>query len=360
MANALQMNAAERAKLKVLYKATGIKQRFSVIPDFGKANGGFGFFPNAYDLEPFPTVSNRMILYQKEALPLAKIAITNCLLNRNLTNLNAVTHLITVSCTGMYAPGLDLDILETLGMKGNTKRTCINYMGCYAGFNALKNADYICRADPKAKVLIVSVELCTIHYQKKRAWESLLSNALFSDGAAAVLVEGISSGKINLSLDHFYCAVEPEGKKDMAWQISDFGFEMTLSSYIPDLIKGGIKKLTKNLLKRVAHSIHTIDFFAIHPGGKKILKVIEDELDIPKEANRFAYEILENYGNMSSATIFFVLESLLQALNKEDTGKNVLSFAFGPGLTLESMLLGIVVPSTLKIEKPSKSYAEFE
>lgn len=345
MANALGMNAEIYRKLMVLYRASGIKSRYSVIPDFGLDTSRYSFFPSNEALEPLPGVKQRMLLYEKNALPLAAEAINNCLSKLKDFDKENITHLITVSCTGMYAPGLDIELLEHLDLPSDIQRTCINFMGCYAAFNALKVANSICQADPDAHVMVVSVELCTIHYQKSMEWDHILSNALFADGAAACMVSGKKMGNRNLALNGFHCDIESSGKNDMAWQISDFGFEMTLSSYVPGLIKEGIGKLTYRLLEKASLNTDEIDFYAIHPGGKRILEAIEEELDISKYDNRYSYEVLREYGNMSSATVLFVLENIMRSLNATDQGKNILSFAFGPGLTLESMILNVEIGS---------------
>jgi len=188
MGRALQLDEHEQRKLQALYRQTRIETRHSVVPDFGRKVGEFSFFPNTPDLEPFPTVGQRMELYRREALPLAVKAIQNCL--ETLPGPPEPTHLITVSCTGMYAPGLDIELIEALRWPTTTQRTAINFMGCYGAFNGLKTADALVRANPDARVLVVCVELCTIHFQKKTDDDNLLSNALFADGAAAVLVEG--------------------------------------------------------------------------------------------------------------------------------------------------------------------------
>jgi predicted naringenin-chalcone synthase len=213
-------------------------------------------------------------------------------------------------------------------------------MGCYAAFNALKLADQFCQNNDNARVLIVCLELCSIHFQKKNDEDTLLANALFGDGAAAVIVESKSEG-LGFSLEHFHCDIVPSGKKDMAWQISDFGFEMKLSSYVPDIIKGGIHSLTQSLLSHLGMAREDIDLFAIHPGGKRILQVIEEELSMSKEDNQHAYDVLKECGNMSSPTVLFVLKNLMDSLSEKDHDKSILSFAFGPGLTLESMLLKV-------------------
>jgi predicted naringenin-chalcone synthase len=342
MSEASGMNEAETNTLQMLYRASGIGFRHSVIPDFGRKNGDYTFFPNTADLEPFPTVGARMRLYEREALPLAVQAVQDCFSRQENSSLSEVTHLITVSCSGMYAPGLDIELIESLSLNKNIQRTCINFMGCYAAFNGLKIADAICRSNPSAKVLMVCVELCTIHYQKTKDWDQILSNALFSDGAAAVLIDSKRpySGSA-LSLENFHCDLASEGKGDMAWHISDMGFEMTLSSYVPELIKTGIGTLTHNLLSKLELQLHEIDYYAIHPGGKKILEAIESVLSIEREKNKYAHQVLRNYGNMSSPTVLFVLKEIMGELKGEDNRKNILSFAFGPGLTLESMVMKI-------------------
>lgn len=345
MSEASGMNEDEKNTLQLLYRASGISYRQSVIPDFGNKNGAFTFFPNTPDLEPFPSVGDRMKLYEKEALPLAIKAVKNCFDHSGKTDPKEITHLITISCSGMYAPGLDIELIEQLSLNKNVQRTCINFMGCYAAFNGLKIADAICRSNPNAKVLMVCVELCTIHYQKTKDWDQILSNALFSDGAAAVLINSkkSDSGK-SLSLENFHCDLAPEGKGDMAWHIDDKGFEMTLSSYVPDLIKTGIGKLTSDLLSRLELQPEEIDFYAIHPGGKKILEAIEWVLNIEKTKNKYAHQVLREYGNMSSPTVLFVLKEIIKELKNTDDRKNILSFAFGPGLTLESMILKVHAP----------------
>jgi len=341
MAEALGFNATDTRKLQALYRVSGIEHRYTVLEDYTKANGDYTFYPNTPDLEPFPTVKSRMALYKEHALALSVTAINDCLSQIPEVTLSSITHLITVSCTGMYAPGLDIEILEELHLPGTIRRTAINFMGCYAAFNGLKAADAFCQANPQARVLVVCTEICTIHFQKYRETDHLISNALFGDGAAAVLIQAQPTESVNLSLESFHCDLVPSGKKEMAWHISDFGFEMTLSSYVPDMIKKGIRQLTDNLLQHLPVSFQDIQLFAIHPGGRKILECIEHELGLTKSHNRFSYDILRHFGNMSSATVLFVLKSLMESLSPEQDGDPILSFAFGPGLTLESMLLKV-------------------
>lgn len=341
MALALRFDEPQTRKLKALYRVSGISQRYSVLEDYQLTNGDFTFYPNTPDLEPFPGVQQRMDLFKKHAATLSEQAVADCLSQTSEIALTSITHLITVSCTGMYAPGLDIELVERLGLASTVQRTAVNFMGCYAAFNAIKLADAICKSSPDAKVLLVCTEICTIHFQKYTDPDHLVSNALFGDGAAAVIMQGSPQSGVNLELQSFHCELAPAGKQEMAWHIGDTGFEMTLSSYVPDLIKSGIKKLTDNLLHGLKTILSEINLFAIHPGGRRILEVIEQELDMTRHDNRYAYQVLRDYGNMSSATVLFVLKELMNELTQAEQHEPVLSFAFGPGLTLESMLLKV-------------------
>ena len=214
-------------------------------------------------------------------------------------------------------------------------------MGCYAAFNALKVADAFCHQNTDAKILIVCTELCSLHFQKTPTEDNLLANALFADGSAALLVESETDQALKLKPESFHSALIAETDQDMAWAIGNLGFEMKLSTYVPSIIKSGIAKLTDTLLNKISRKLSDIQFFAIHPGGKKILENIELELGVTREQNEAAYTILKNYGNMSSPTILFVLHNLMSKLRSEHHNEYILSFAFGPGLTLESMVLKI-------------------
>jgi alpha-pyrone synthase len=342
MQKALQLDEKEKQKLAILYRSTGIQNRYSVIKDYGRSPDKFTFFPRNENLEPFPPISRRMEMYRCYAAKLGLQAVENCLNQLPDFDNSNVTHLITVSCTGMYAPGIDIEMVEALGLRTEVERISINFMGCYAAFVALRTANFICQAQPEAKVLVVCVELCSLHFQKKKTEDHLLANALFADGAAAALLQAESvEGKMSLQIENMFSDLALSGKQDMAWHIGDFGFEMVLSAYVPDIIREGIGKLTRRLLSRLDYQLAEMEHFAIHPGGKRILEVIEQELCLSKEDNRFAYQTLRDYGNMSSPTVLFVLKNLWQSLSEADIGKPVLSFAFGPGLTLESAVFSI-------------------
>lgn len=340
MIKAMQLNETDSHKLKTIFRASGIETRHSVLEDYGKSSD-YSFFSNTHNLEPFPSTNERLRVFRSHALNLsveATRAMTDFL---PAFDAKSVTHLIVVCCTGMYAPGLDIELVEKLGLRTTVQRTCITFMGCYAAFNAMKVADAFCSKDKNAKVLIVCVELCSLHFQKTVSEDNFLANALFADGAAAALVEAVPSTSRRLQLEAFYNDLAPEGTNDMAWNIGNSGFEMRLSSYVPDIIKKGIASLTQHLLEKISNTSNEVKYFAIHPGGKKILTAIEEALDLKREKTQAAFDVLKRFGNMSSPTVLFVLKEIFSKLSSSDDDARILSFAFGPGLTLESMLLKV-------------------
>lgn len=338
MCKHLTTSNQEAKKLQVLYRATGIRYRHAVLDDYKKQLGTFSFYPN--NDGPFPSTEKRMKIYREKALPLAISAITDCLGNQH--PFPEFTHLITVSCTGMYAPGLDVDLVKALNLPSDIRRNSLNFMGCYAAMNAIGLAKDICDNQATAQVLIVSVELCSLHLQKQQTEDNLLAQSLFADGAAAVVIKGQTTpDEPALSVVQAASQLLVSGQSDMAWQIGDTGFQMALTAYVPKIIESGIKSLTTKLLAQADLSLAGIDAYAIHPGGKKILEAIEKELGLSKQQNKAAYDVLQNYGNMSSPTVLFVLKKVWSDLRNQPD-KKILSFAFGPGLTLESLLFKTV------------------
>lgn len=337
MVRAMQLDYEKSRKLKTIFRSSGIAYRYSVLDDYGK-DRDFSFYPNSKDFEPFPSTEKRHIEFKKHALNLSKQAIQNCVKQRENFDWQSITHVITVSCTGMYAPGLDIELVKELGLRTDVERVAINFMGCYAALNAIKTGEAFCNSGSDAVVLIVCTEMCSLHFQKAGSDDNLLANGLFADGAAALLMEKKPASGWNLSFVASHNALSFTAEQHMAWDIGNFGFEMKLSSYVPDIIQGGIKKLTTEMLEKINKKIHEIRHFAIHPGGKKILEVIEKELGITRDQNKPAYDVLSNFGNMSSPTVLFVLNEIFKNLNSSDNNSNILSFAFGPGLTLESVL----------------------
>jgi predicted naringenin-chalcone synthase len=331
MQAAHQLEDNEARKLNFLYKKSGISSRHSVLTDFEKkTHEEYSFFPKSENLEPFPGTKARMEVFRFAAPKLCEEAVRDCLDNSEVTP-SQITHLILVSCTGMVAPGVELELMRMLGLSDSVERYCIHFMGCYAAFTGLKLADKILHAELDAKVLVVSVELCTIHFQKEYIEDNLLANSLFADGAAAALVMNSNKG---LKIKSYLSQVIREGEGDMAWGIGDFGFEMQLSKYVPALLDQGIGRL-KGVFED-KFNLSKIKNFAIHPGGKQILQKVQEAFGIPVEANKHALDVLKNFGNMSSVTILFVLHRFLA--DPEISG-DILALGFGPGLTLETLHL---------------------
>jgi len=298
------------------------------LDDFQKEEvNDFTFFPKNKELNPFPGTAARMQVFEEKGPELAEQAVRSALLQAEV-EANSLTHLILISCTGMVAPGLELDLMRRLGIPSSVERYCIHFMGCYAAFTGLRLADQLVKANPKARVLVVSVELCTLHFQKEYTEDNLLANSLFGDGAAAAVVMQSERG---LQIKNYFSEVLWEGEKDMAWKIGDFGFEMRLSQYIPSLLNQGIRRLRD--LFEAKFNFSKVRHVAIHPGGKQILIQVQEAFGLSPEVNRHALEVLRTCGNMSSASILFVLERMLKDPSIQG---DILALGFGPGLTLET------------------------
>jgi predicted naringenin-chalcone synthase len=327
-------NEADTRKLKFLYTHSGIEFRHSVIPDFDLSKKERIFFNESEDLLPVPSIGKRMKLYNQYAPKISADTIAKCITGKIDTK--DITHLITVSCTGMSAPGLDLQLIELMDLPKNIFRTSVNFMGCYAAIHAMKLADAFCNNDKNAKVVIVCTEFCTLHFQTEPTVDNLTSSLLFADGCAAILMQHNDNGK-GLQIENFFSDVNFDGRKDMAWELSSNGFLMTLSGYIPELIKADFETLVAKALQRTNRSKKDITHWCIHPGGKKIVDTISDTLQIERAQFKNSYEILNDYGNMSSPTVLFVLQKIMNEIEKKSPNNEVIfGAAFGPGLTMET------------------------
>ena len=329
------MSTRDNRKLKFLYQHSGIQYRYSPIRDYSCGIQDWEFYPQTENLEPFPSLEHRMSLFNKHAGDLSVAAISDCIAETAVAA-HQITHLITVSCTGMSAPGLDLQVMELMNLPKDIYRSSVNFMGCYAAIHALKMADAICKMEAQAKVMVVCTELCTLHFQKEPTTDNITSSLLFSDGAAAVLVTGDDDPARGLKLERFYSEVIAKGKKDMAWELSSSGFLMTLSGYIPELLEQDFSPLVSRALKKAGVEKNQIAHWCIHPGGKRILDVVYHSLDLKNDELCPCYEVLRDFGNMSSATILFVLKKVMK--NSLQRGEKIFTAAFGPGLTMETFL----------------------
>ncbi len=335
MQKSYQLSDEDTRRLKFLYDHSGINTRYSVVPDYGNlvTEENTRFIPVG---EPavFPSLEKRMEIYHRESVILSADAIRQCIQGR--ISPGQITHLITVSCTGMSAPGLDLQLLQELSLSPDIFRTSVNFMGCYAAIHALKLAKMICDSTVNANVVIVATELCTLHFQQAFTPDNAASSLLFSDGSAAVFVSNCLVSDNSLSIRGFYSHVTSKGEKDMAWELSSHGFLMTLSGYVPQLIQEDINQLVEKAVSANGIQLSEITKWCIHPGGKRILDLIQKQLSLSDKDLYDSREILYQYGNMSSPTVLFVLKKIL---DQTDTiHDKILGMAFGPGLTMETFI----------------------
>lgn len=322
----------EKRLIHRLYARSGIDTRYSILGDFQPGESQQLYF-NGHGVSPGTGFRNK--IYEKKARGLF-IDTARKLVENSFLGTGDITHLLTVSCTGFYAPGPDYDIIQALKLSEKIERYHLGFMGCYAALSAMKLASQICRAQPDANVMIVSTELCSLHFQAGSKTDDLISSSVFADGSAGAIVSGRKpeTGTC-FKVNQFASAITAEGEKDMAWSIGDTGFNMVLSSYIPDILSRNLNSFLDPLLQQYDLTQEQIHRWAIHPGGRAILDRVAQQLDLPGDALNFSRIVLANYGNMSSATILFVLKEILNEPAGSEA-ENIFAMSFGPGLTIES------------------------
>ena len=350
--------------VRMLYRSSGIESRHSVIPDLGAnflIRDGQGSFRQQ-------STAERNAIYSREASKLAVELGRKLLAAAPEFPASQISHVITASCTGFFNPGIDYLLCQELGLPGNTQRYHLGFMGCYAAFPALNMATQFCRANPNAVVLVMCLELCTLHLQINGAEDTILANSLFADGAGAVLVSARppEPGSTAYRICDFESALIPSGVGAMAWSIGEQGFDISLSSYVPKIIGAGISEVLQPLLTRNALSGQEVQRWAVHPGGKSIIDKVAASLELSPHQVQPSRDVLRDYGNMSCVTILFVLKETLQvataslapspplgegreegesaaggSASRMGDGDKVCAIAFGPGLTVEMGLLQI-------------------
>jgi alpha-pyrone synthase len=315
-----------RALFARMAERSGIARRFSVLAhDRPPAEGGEVF----YAPDRFPGTAERMRRFAHEAPRLAAAAVDDLARREGPGWQDGVTHLIVTCCTGFAAPGIELDLVERFGLARTVERTLIGFMGCNAAFNALKHARHVVRSDPGARVLIIALELCSLHFHDTGTMEQILCFMLFADGCAAALVSAAPRG---LALDRFHSTLLPASAGDITWHIGDDGFDMHLSGRVPGLIGRSLPAEMPAILGPVPRT--AVDLWAVHPGGRSILDAVEDTLTLPPDALAVSRGVLHDHGNMSSATILFVLERMMRA---PPAGRTGVAMGFGPGLSVEAL-----------------------
>ena len=311
----------KRALFDRMTNMADIEHRYAIIEPAPAPRDKFLDMNGFYRRGAFPSTAARMALYEPHARDLAMRAVQKLDVDPA-----GVTHLIVASCTGFSAPGLDFQIMQAAGLPDSTQRTIVGFMGCFAAVNGLKLADQIVRADPDSRVLVVNLELCSLHLQEDfQDVPKMLSFLLFADGASAALV---SADPVGIALGRFKAALIPRSHDLITWHIGDNGFEMHLSGQVPGRIRRWLPDHGPKLLPPEPPVL-----WAIHAGGRSILDCVQQGLHLPPDALRYSREVLREYGNMSSATLMFVLNKIL--LDTDGRGQGV-AMAFGPGLTVET------------------------
>ena len=311
-----------RALFGRMAERAGIGHRWSVLPEL--PGGGSPIAPGGfYAASPLPSTAARMALYAEHAPDLAIKAVRA--LEAEKGPVGAISHLVVASCTGFTAPGLDQIVAARLGLGGGVERTLVGFMGCYAAVAALRLARHIVRSEPAARVLVLTVELSTLHLQEATEIEPLLAMLQFGDGAAAALVTAEPGG---LAIgDPFAATIE--GSDDLIrWAIGDQGFAMHLSGEVPARIAAA---LAEGPLRARLLGSAPVDAWAVHAGGRSILDAVERALGLEADAVAASRAVLARYGNMSSATLMFVLAAMLRG----PAPANGIALAFGPGLAAE-------------------------
>ena len=328
-------------RIRAVFDAAAIDTRHSVLAELAPGAAGGRFLDAATGTLLGPSTGARNDVYRAAAGELFVTAARDALAAAPGIEATDVSHVITVSCTGFYAPGPDIDVVRGLGLAPTTLRQHVGFMGCYGAFPALRAAADACRADPEAVVLVVAVELCTLHLHAADDTDTVLSSSLFADGGAAAVVTArpAPAGTALLDLDRSGSTLVVEGADDMAWTIGDQGFDMVLSARVPRLVEAHLAQALKPLVGDGEHGrgLAEVEHWAVHPGGRSILDRVQSALDLAPDRLDVSREVLRRYGNMSSATVLFVLAEFLARATEQPA--SVCALAFGPGVSVESALL---------------------
>jgi alpha-pyrone synthase len=312
-----------RAVFRRMATRADIAHRYSFLdPQHGPGEASYDAH-EFYRLGNFPNTTRRMEVFEQSAPLLMRKAVDRLALGEE--ERSGITHVLVTCCTGLYAPGLDFEIVDHLGLSSDVERTMVGFMGCYAAINALKLARHIVRSEPKANVLMLNLELCTLHFQESQELEQVLSFLVFADGAAASLISAREQG---FALDSFKVVTVPETRSLITWKIGGLGFDMLLSGQVPGELGRALHE------GELMAERNDIDLWAVHPGGRSVLDAVENGLELPPEALAASREVLSCFGNMSSATVMFVLQRIMQQTRP---GQRGCAMSFGPGLTAETM-----------------------
>ena len=326
----------ERRSLTALYRRTGVKTRRSVLLD-GSTNGhpaNQTFYQGATSKsDGGPSTAVRMQRYEAEASQLAQQAAQRAI-DESGVAAHELTHLVTVSCSGFRAPGVDIDLISNMGLDPQIARTHVGFMGCHGALNALRVSRALAESDPSARVLMCAVELCSLHQQYGQVSDQVVANALFADGAAAVVGRSAEERDAAWSLSQSGSSIIPNTQDLMHWQIRDNGFEMGLSTRVPEVIRSELRPWVASWLRKKNLKIEDVAGWAIHPGGPKVLRACGDALQLGDRQLQASWDVFSEYGNMSSPTVVYILKRLQEA----SAARPCVALAFGPGLAIEAAL----------------------
>ncbi len=344
-----QSTPQEAQTLQALYRRTRIDRRGSVLLEQPEGSSPRQTFmpPAASEDDLGPTTGARMERFAEEAPPLA-LAAARTALGQSVVAAGEITHVITACCTGFAAPGFDLRLIKGLKLSAGVARTHVGFMGCHGALNALRVAAAFAAAEPSARILVCATELCSLHYRYGRGSDKLVANAIFADGAAAMVcgasdrkqTNGDGGGRVDHSAgDHWQLVANGShlfaGSEDaMAWRIGDHGFEMSLSPRVPELIAAHLRPWLESWLSGHSLTLADVATWAVHPGGPRIVGQVAAGLGLSDAATAVSQQVLKECGNMSSATIVFILERLVA----QRSPRPCIALAFGPGLVVEAAL----------------------
>lgn len=335
------VNGREARLLPALYRRSGVKRRFSVLLNATQRDPSIpaqDFYPQAAsETDRGPGTAERMRCFRTRARPLALDAARRAMTDAGVSP-GQIHQVIVVTCSGFYSPGLDLELIQDLGLSPATGRTIVGFMGCHGAINGMRVAQALASQSP-GRILVCAVELCSLHFQYSSQSDHMVANALFADGAAALVggqpADSTRQSDSLLRIKATGSCLLPDSADAMTWSIGDNGFAMTLSPRVPDLIRTHLRPWLESWLHSLDCSIDRIGGWAVHPGGTRILGAVEDALGLRNGELIPSRQILQDHGNMSSPTVLFILDALARA----QTPRPYLALAFGPGLTAEAALI---------------------
>ncbi|TVY09192.1 type III polyketide synthase [Paenibacillus cremeus] len=347
LAEALKDNPNSARWAKRIFKQCGVESRFTCEPNLLEPAESCRYFPSVSNTS-VPTTAERMKTYKEASVPLGLEAARKALSDADAQP-SDITHLITVSCTGQFLPGMDAALIRQLELSDTVNRIPLQFLGCAAGLKAVCLSKQIVAGNPHAKVLVVCVELCTLHIQPSTEREALFAASFFGDGASACVVGSAGAEHRGIfQLGQAHSVLLPDSAEDMVWELGNHGFDLYLSPDIPKQIGRLVPQEVERLLKGDTHPPE-LELWAIHPGGRGIVDTLQDIFELTEEQTQPSLSVLRNYGNVSSATILFVLNEMRQQLEGRGSERaGGIALAFGPGLTVEMIQIAYA-PSTSAI-----------